>query len=80
MSDCFVTQWTAVSQAPPSMGFPREEYWSGMAFFFYRESSQPRDRILSLASPTPAGGFFTTESPKFVDMHSLFPIEASITS
>ena len=26
----FVTPWTAVSQAPPSMGFSRQEYWSGV--------------------------------------------------
>ena len=26
----FVTPWTAAHQAPPSMGFSRLEYWSGM--------------------------------------------------
>ena len=26
----FVTPWTAASQAPPSMGFSRQEYWSGV--------------------------------------------------
>ena len=25
-----VTPWTAAHQAPPSMGFPRQEYWSGV--------------------------------------------------
>ena len=24
------TSWTAAYQAPPSMGFPRQEYWSGL--------------------------------------------------
>ena len=24
------TPWTAVHQAPPSMGFSRQEYWSGV--------------------------------------------------
>ena len=24
------TQWTAAYQAPPSMGFSRQEYWSGV--------------------------------------------------
>ena len=24
------TPWTAVYQAPPSMGFSRQEYWSGV--------------------------------------------------
>ena len=27
----FVTQWTVARQAPLSMGFSREEYWSGLA-------------------------------------------------
>ena len=26
----FVTPWTAAPQAPPSMGFSRQEYWSGL--------------------------------------------------
>ena len=26
----FATKWTAAYQAPPSMGFPRQEYWSGV--------------------------------------------------
>ena len=28
----FVTPWTAVHQAPPSMEFSRQEYWSGLPF------------------------------------------------
>ena len=27
-----VTSWTAAHQAPLSMGFPRQEYWSGLPF------------------------------------------------
>ena len=26
----FATPWTAAHQAPPSMGFSRQEYWSGL--------------------------------------------------
>ena len=26
------TSWTAAHQAPPSMGFSRQEYWSGLPF------------------------------------------------
>ena len=26
----FATPWTAVYQAPPSIGFSRQEYWSGL--------------------------------------------------
>ena len=28
----FVTPWTAAHQAPPSMEFSRQEYWSGLPF------------------------------------------------
>ena len=28
----FVTPWTVANQAPLSMGFPRQEYWSGLPF------------------------------------------------
>ena len=28
----FATPWTLGHQAPPSMGFPRPEYWSGSPF------------------------------------------------
>ena len=27
-----VTPWTAAHQAPPSTGFSRQEYWSGLPF------------------------------------------------
>ena len=29
---CFATLWTIACQAPLSMGFPRQEYWSGFPF------------------------------------------------
>ena len=28
----FATSWTVAHQAPPSKGFPRQEYWSGLPF------------------------------------------------
>ena len=28
----FATPWTVAYQAPPSMGFSRQEYWSGLLF------------------------------------------------
>ena len=28
----FATPWTEAYQAPPSMGFSRQEYWSGLPF------------------------------------------------
>ena len=28
----FATPWTVAYQAPPSMGFSRQDYWSGLPF------------------------------------------------
>ena len=28
----FATPWTVAHQAPPSMGFSRQEYWGGLPF------------------------------------------------
>ena len=35
----FATPWTVAYQAPLSMGFSRQEYWSGLPFSFSRGSS-----------------------------------------
>ena len=32
LSRIFVTPWTAAHQAPPSVEFSRQEYWSGLTF------------------------------------------------
>ena len=32
MSNSSAIPWTVVCQAPLSMGFPRQEYWSGLPF------------------------------------------------
>ena len=39
----FMTPWTVAHQAPLSMEFSRQEYWSGLPFPSSRGSSQPRD-------------------------------------
>ena len=51
MSECFlalcvwlfVTLWTVPCHAPLSMGFFRQEYWSGLPFSPSLDSSWPRD-------------------------------------
>ena len=53
--------WTVACQAPLSMGFPRQEYWSGLPFPSPRDLSTQRS---SLYLPATAGGFFTTEPPR----------------
>ena len=42
----FETLWTVAHQAPPSMGFSRQEYWSGLPFPSPGESFQPRDQTV----------------------------------
>ena len=37
----FVTPWTVAYQAPPSMGFSRQEYWSGLPFPFLEDLPDP---------------------------------------
>ena len=32
VSDSFVSLWTVALQAPPSVVFARQEYWSGLSF------------------------------------------------
>ena len=39
----FATPWTVAHQAPPSMGYSRQEYWSGLPFPSPGESSRARD-------------------------------------
>ena len=53
----FTTPRTVASQAPLSMGFPRQKYWSGLPFPF--RGNLPGPGIQSV-SPALAGGYFTT--------------------
>ena len=58
----FVTPWTVAHQAPLSMGFSRQEYWSGLPCSPPADLPNPGIEPESLASPTLAGGFFTTSA------------------
>ena len=58
----FAIPWTIACHAPLSMGFPSQEYWSGLPFPFPRDLPDPETEPMSLASPTWAGGFFTTSA------------------
>ena len=49
MSDSFATSWTAACQTPPSMGFPRQEYWSGLPFPTPGDLPDPGIEPMSLA-------------------------------
>ena len=60
MSDSFVAPWTVAHQAPLSMGFPRQEYWSGLPLPSPGDLPNPGTEP---ESPALAGRFFTTEPP-----------------
>ena len=50
----FATAWTAAHQAPPSMGFSRQEYWSGVPLPF-ASSLIPTLVLHGRSCPLPAG-------------------------
>ena len=45
----FATLWTVAYQAPPSMGFSRQEYWSGVPFPSSGDLPNPEVKPGSLA-------------------------------
>ena len=60
MSHSFATLWTVACQAPLSMEFPRQEYWSGLPF--PSPGGLPNPGI-EPASSSLAGKVFVTEPP-----------------
>ena len=58
-----VTPWAVAHQAPLSMGFSRQECRTRLPFPTPRDLPNPWIQCSSPASPTLAGGFFTTEPP-----------------
>ena len=59
----FVAPRTIAPQAPLSMEFSKQEYWSWLPFPTPGDLPNRGMEPASLASPLLAGGFFTTESP-----------------
>ena len=58
----FVTLWAVARQAPLSMGFSRQEYWSGLPCPSPGDLPDPGIEPMALTSPELAGGFFTTSA------------------
>jgi len=69
----FQTLWTVICQAPLSIGFPKQEFWSGLPFSSLgdlpdlgMEATSPALQVVSYTAgglPTLAGRFYTTEHP-----------------
>ena len=62
MSDS-LTPWTVTHQTPLAVGFPRQEYWSGLPFPPPVYLPDPGIEPTSPVSPAMVGRFFTTEPP-----------------
>ena len=59
----FATSWTVALQAPLSMGFSRQEYWSGFPCVSSGDLPNPGIEPTSPMSPALTGRFFTTVPP-----------------
>ena len=60
----FAILWTVAHQAPLSMGFSRQEYWSGLPCSPPGDLPNPGTEPTSLTTPALAGGFFITSTPE----------------
>ena len=60
--------WTVARQAPLSMGFSRQEYWSGLPFLPPGCLPDQGMEPTSLMSPGLAGGFLTSSATWYVSM------------
>ena len=63
----FVTPWTVAHQAPPSMEFSRQEYWSGLQFPSPRDLPDPE---IEPRSPTLQADALPSELPGKTHMQS----------
>ena len=58
-----MTPWTVAHQAPPSVEFSRQEYWSGFPFPPAGDVPDQEIKPTSPGSPALAGRYFTTVPP-----------------
>ena len=58
-----MTPWTVAHQAPLSMKFSRQEYWSGVTVPTPEDLPNPGTKPMSLAFLALTGSFFTTMLP-----------------
>ena len=84
----FATKWIVAHQAALSMGFSRQEYWSGLSFSSAGDLPSQGLNLDLLHLPALARGFFTTSATweaqnmtvliknlkKYQELAALFPI------
>ena len=66
----FATPWTVAYQAPPSMGFSTQEYWSGLPFLSPEDLPDPE---IEPGSPALQADALTSEPP---EVQILWPSDA----
>ena len=59
----FATPWTAALQAPLSMRFSKQDYWSGLPFSSPGDLPDPGIQPAPLSAPALAGSFFALAPP-----------------
>ena len=76
----FATRWIVAHQAPLSMKFSRQEFWSGLPCPPPRDLPDPGIEPKSLTSPALAGGYFFffyhlchQGNPRYAHMCALIP-------
>ena len=76
----FPVPWTIAGQAPLSMGFPRQEYWSGLSFPSPGDLPYSGIEPVSPASPTLASGFSLSHlgSPLYCVVIAYLPVYLSL--
>ena len=67
----FASLWTVACQAPPTMGFSRQEYWGGLPCPPLGDLPDPGIEFLSLTSLASAGRFFTASATWEAPGHNL---------
>ena len=67
-----MTPWTVALQAPLSMGFSRQDYWSGLP------CPPPGDLPPGIEPARTAGGFFITEPPGKPIYHYILVIKLTL--
>ena len=59
----FATPWTSACQAPLSMGFSMQDYWSGFPFHTSGDLPDSGTESMSPVSPSLVGGFISILPP-----------------
>ena len=76
----FATLWTVAQQAPLSMGFSRQEYWSGLPFPPPGDLPNPGIKPMSLAYPALTSRFFTISTMVAMEAPSMYRVVYSLTN